>query len=255
MYPHQADGIGDDSRDLSSDEEETATLTDVPSVTVTNPDGYHTPSTIFISREEQCEAMWFSSGDLIIRAGLVAFRVFREVLARCSPVLAKLLSTAQLELCDSFDGARVIEFSQTPVDVEHFLKAIFDPLSLNPKYQDNITFDTIAGVYEVSSHYRVLDFQCTALCMLSELYPTDLTVFLTEQFVPAYCCDQSIPLIVFARKHRLDWLLPLAFYRHCLEFSSTSLLYGVQYNGVVSKLSLADQKLCIDAHTTMYHTT
>jgi hypothetical protein len=131
-------------------------------------------------------------------------------------------------------------------DPDHDWHSSFDPMLTR-----KISFDAIAGVLRLSTFYQIAPLRHKALALLSSVYPTSLPDFTDNGLGPSYCRDQILPVIQLARAYNLDWILPLAFYRFCLEMTGRNLVYGVEYAGARVVLSPADQALCFDARGTM----
>jgi hypothetical protein len=112
-------------------------------------------------------------------------------------------------------------------------------------------FDAIAAVFRLSLSYQIPALPRKGLTLLSSVYPTTLAELTSAGFNPSYCRDQILPVIQFARKHSIDWILPLAFYRYCLEMTGRTFVYSVEYGGTQVALNLADQERCFDALNTM----
>lgn len=118
--------------------------------------------------------------------------------------------------------------------------SFFDLLLTN-----KITFEAIAAVHRLSSAYRIPELQRKALILLSSAYPTTLAEFC--DISSSDCRDQTLRVIQFAREYSIHWILPLAFYRFCLEMTPQTLFHGV--DSVV--LSVEDQGLCYEAEKLM----
>ncbi|KAJ6505301.1 hypothetical protein C8R45DRAFT_894582 [Mycena sanguinolenta] len=203
-----------------------------------------------LAASERDSSLWFDDGNLIVQAGPLIFRIFRVMLAKLSPVLEELLTPQKLFSYDVFEGCLVLSVSDDGADVTHFLSAIFNPNSFDPLIT-RIGFDAIAAVFRLGTIYQIPTLPRKALILLSSVNPTSLTEFVDMGFNPSYCRDQILPVIQFAREHAIDWILPLAFYRYCLEMTGDSQAYGVEYGGTRVVLSLEDQKHCYDAHSAM----
>lgn len=67
--------------------------------------------------------LWFDDGNLVLAAGGTAFRVYKGILAKSSPVLADVLSEPQPEKCEGCDVLHLR--GDDPVDVARVLELIF----------------------------------------------------------------------------------------------------------------------------------
>ncbi|KAJ6568620.1 hypothetical protein B0H19DRAFT_1256365 [Mycena capillaripes] len=209
--------------------------------------------TISLAAVERSGGLSFTDGNLIVHAGSLTFRVYREMIARQSPVLAGLLAPQKLSTYPIFEGCRVLQVPHSGTDATHFLAAIFNPNSFDAFFT-RISFDAIAAVFRLSLTYRMPSLQRKALTYLSSVYPTTLVEFASAGLDPSYCRDQILPVIHFARAHSLHWILPLAFYRYCLEMTWHTQVHGVEYGGASVVLSYTDQELCHNAERTMRET-
>ncbi|KAJ6505695.1 hypothetical protein C8R47DRAFT_967731 [Mycena vitilis] len=197
----------------------------------------------------------YPDGNLVVQAGDMIFRVYRGTLARKSSVLEELLTPENLASYDTFEGCPVLRIPHCETDVEYFLDAIFNPDSFDPFVTKRISFDAITAIFRVNIDYQVPNLSRKALALLSSLYPTTLAEFTSAGLNPSYCRDQIMPVIQFARTHSVDWILPLALYRYCLEGTGRDLAKGIDYGGTRVMLSRDDEGLCADARSSLVATT
>ncbi|KAJ7473821.1 hypothetical protein B0H11DRAFT_1728704 [Mycena galericulata] len=208
---------------------------------------------VSLAAVERANGLWYPDGNLIIHAGDLVFRVFCGILSEQSPVLQALLSPEKLSKCAVFDGCPVVPVPHSGSETVYFLSAIFKLKSFDSLLK-RISFDAIAAVHRLSYTYQIPDLQRKSLILISSVYPTTLAEFSTAGLGPSYCRDQILPVIRFAREHSVDWILPLAFYRYCLEMTTRTLFYGVEYSGENMVLSTADQARCHEATKNMSKT-
>ncbi|KAJ7736372.1 hypothetical protein DFH07DRAFT_753519 [Mycena maculata] len=216
------------------------------------------PDTVSLATLERASGLWYLDGTIIICSGSLVFRVFRGMLAEQSPILEDLVSPENLGTYDVFDGCPVVPLPHGSSEVLYFLNAIFKPKCVPSFFMsmpslDSLFkhFDPIAAIFRLSSLYKVPDLQRKALILLSSVYPMTLEEFSTQGLGPSYCRDQIMPVIQLARHYSLDWILPLAFYRFCLEMTHTTLVYGVEYAGSRIVLSTPDKARCFEADRLM----
>ena len=77
----------------------------------------------------RCLALWFESGDVIIVAGYVAFRVHRDVLADSSTILADMLSSLAVDDDSNqqeMEGCPVVRLEDSVPDVKHLLRILYN---------------------------------------------------------------------------------------------------------------------------------
>ena len=84
---------------------------------------------IFHHTPIKCLDLWFDSGDVVVVAGYVAFRVHKDVLSESSGVLADMLSglfaneeSYQKEL----EGCPVVRLEDSVHDIKHLLRVIYN---------------------------------------------------------------------------------------------------------------------------------
>lgn len=68
---------------------------------------------------------WFDDGNLILVAQQnIAFRIYRGLLTAQSTFFADKAATASMNPAKTFDGCPVVEVSDTPEELAHFLHII-----------------------------------------------------------------------------------------------------------------------------------
>ena len=75
------------------------------------------------------ERFWFDDGTIVLIArNAVAFRVYKGLLARTSPVFHDIFAIGDADAPDTekMDGCAVIHVTDAPEDLRAFLKLIFD---------------------------------------------------------------------------------------------------------------------------------
>ena len=80
-----------------------------------------------IAKPDRHDELWFDDGDLVIIAGNVEFRVYREPIARHSSILSDVMSAQEPTRRTESDIAAPpyteIHLSDSPEDVQYFLQA------------------------------------------------------------------------------------------------------------------------------------
>ncbi|KAJ7505004.1 hypothetical protein B0H11DRAFT_1709038 [Mycena galericulata] len=195
---------------------------------------------------ERVSGLWYPDGNVIIHAGPLVFRVFCEILSEQSLVFRALLSPENLNKYDVSDGCPVLPLPLSGRDAMYLLSAI-----LFDSFLKRFRFDWIAVVHRLSCTYEIPTLRRKMLIIISSAYPTNLVEFSAAGLGPSYVGDQILLVIRFAREHSVDWILPLAFYRYCLEMTTRTLFYGVDFAGENIMLRTEDQALCHAAHKIM----
>ncbi|KAK7044388.1 BTB domain-containing protein, partial [Favolaschia claudopus] len=167
--------------------------------------------------------LWFSDGSLVVRAETSMFRVSGAVLAARSTVFEDMLSFPQPGLgvsdVERFEGVPIVELHDSAVEVEPFLRAIFDssffmPPPSSPRLSDVLAVARLSNKYDVQYLFR------RALDHLSNSYSIELSVFLNNlnKFSPGFSGLKTTPelhLRVLCLLHEVNalWLLPSAYAR------------------------------------------
>ena len=73
---------------------------------------------------ERDEEFWLEDGSIVLVCKNVGFRVYRVLLASQSTVFADMLAAARSDPSRLVDGCLVLEVSDTPVELAHFLNVI-----------------------------------------------------------------------------------------------------------------------------------
>ena len=85
-----------------------------------------TPTAGEIQKDEK---FWFEDGNIVLIAkDTVAFRVYRGVLARASPIFRDLFSVCRPDDGESMDGTPVVHLADRPSDLRAFLKFVIGPM-------------------------------------------------------------------------------------------------------------------------------
>ena len=71
---------------------------------------------------------WFADGNIVLVAGLTAFKVHRGQLERHSEIFRDLFTIPQPEVQDLVDGCPWVEVHDSPSDVLYLLMALYDGL-------------------------------------------------------------------------------------------------------------------------------
>ncbi|KAJ7201777.1 hypothetical protein B0H12DRAFT_1244157 [Mycena haematopus] len=170
------------------------------------------------------DGLWFSDGSLVVRAENALFRVSGSVLAARSSVFQDMLSFPQpgssAAEVEDLDGTPIVELHDLAVEVEPFLRAIFDssffmPPPSSPQLSDILAIVRLSHKYDISYlHLRALDH-------LSTTYPTELHIFLEHLndfpsgFESLKKPSAEAHLRVLSVIHEVNalWLLPAAYAR------------------------------------------
>ncbi|KAF8168565.1 hypothetical protein B0H34DRAFT_64923 [Crassisporium funariophilum] len=187
---------------------------------------------------------WFNDGNLIIIAGLAAFKVHRGQLERHSEVFSDLFSIPQPKDPELIDGCSCVELQDCPSDVFYFLGALYDGLYFkSPRSSD---FPAIAAVLRLSTKYLVEHLRQRCLARLEADWPSTLAGWdlrerhstdETGRYVPRDCCPHPILVIELALDMNLPSILPAALY-DLSRYGPSKIL-----SGAVSPTTAYEQKI------------
>ncbi|KAI5886217.1 uncharacterized protein SCHCODRAFT_02593088 [Schizophyllum commune H4-8] len=126
------------------------------------------------SEPQKVPDLWFESDSLVIRAGDRLIRVSPSQLGKRAKALGDILSMPNSGL-ESYEGCPVVELQDDPVEVEAFLRTLFDPflhgISAKPSARHT------AGILRLSHKYDAPSLRQRTLQYLADSYPTTLSGF------------------------------------------------------------------------------
>ncbi|KAJ7290213.1 hypothetical protein C8J57DRAFT_1275423 [Mycena rebaudengoi] len=161
---------------------------------------------------QRVDSLWFSDGSLVLRAENALFRVYRDLLARASPVFADMLQFPQPVGEETIEGCPVVTLHDKAAEVTVFLKALLDTDFFMP-YPADTTFVIIAGVLRLSHKYDVGFLRRRALSHLSSVYYTKLPDPESRTPTSFDIFEADIAIVIgLAREVGALWMLPYAFY-------------------------------------------
>lgn len=85
-----------------------------------------------------CQDFWFSDGNVILTAGPFAFQIHRGQLERHAEIFQTMLSIPQPE-----NASCIINLCDSPTDVYHLLRALYDGLYATKDYSAFISSDIL----------------------------------------------------------------------------------------------------------------
>ncbi|KAJ7167064.1 hypothetical protein C8R46DRAFT_269960 [Mycena filopes] len=164
--------------------------------------------------------LWFSDGSLVVRAENAIFRVSGAVLAARSSVFQDMLAFPQSDSSsdlESLDGVPLVELHDLAVEVEPFLRAVFDSSFFMPAPSSNSLLDILA-ILRLSHKYDIQYLHRRALDHLSQICPTELPVFLkhlnnfpTNFDLLKTSADAHLDILRVIHEVNALWLLPAAY--------------------------------------------
>ncbi|KAJ7773971.1 hypothetical protein B0H16DRAFT_1510574 [Mycena metata] len=161
--------------------------------------------------------IWFEDGNIIVQAEDTQFRVYKGPLCKSSEVL----KTAVDNMGDSkgVDGCPLLFLSDSPTDLGHVFRALFDPWS-NPDSVP-LPFEVVAAFLRLGRKYDMKPMYSRALARVTSVFPTSVEEFTacvpTKLFVfadppNAQRLEIVVDTILLARELTLPSLLPSALW-------------------------------------------
>ncbi|KAJ7766180.1 hypothetical protein B0H16DRAFT_1367214 [Mycena metata] len=169
------------------------------------------------------DGLWFSiDAHVVLRAEDQIFRVPRSILAARSSVFQAMFefprpatdTDTTMEPDEMMDGSPVIRLHDSAVDVEPFLRAIFDSSYFMPP-PSKISFRAVLGVLRLSHKYDVDYLHKRALLHLETVYVVDIRDEGINDNGLGYTgadMDWDLAAIAILREVGASWLLPAACY-------------------------------------------
>ncbi|RDB15308.1 hypothetical protein Hypma_004731 [Hypsizygus marmoreus] len=190
--------------------------------------------------------IWIDDGNVILHAEQTLFRVHKSILSRESSVFDDMFKVPQPANEPTIEGCPVIWISDSDVEVECFLRALYDGWWYYGL--------TLAGMGAISAILRISrKYDCPNLCRrtmarLKLEYPKTLVEWDKSRDLwrgIAGSKGVDIQAVNLAAELSLDMILPAA-YAACIETRSfDELLRGVELDGKVVNLSPDAKMACI----------
>ncbi|KAH9179749.1 hypothetical protein EDB89DRAFT_1841250 [Lactarius sanguifluus] len=161
-----------------------------------------------------CRDFWFSDGNVTLCAGDFAFKVHRGQLERHADIFQTMLSIPQPD-----DTGCIIRLCDSPTDVYHLLRALYDGLYFRRPFVQDFPF--LASVLRMSCKYFICTPRKQCLERLQSYFPVTLSewdrrermsVSLDGHYDPRHEIPSPIHVINLARELNVGSVLPAAFY-------------------------------------------
>ncbi|KAI9507027.1 hypothetical protein F5148DRAFT_1311433 [Russula earlei] len=161
-----------------------------------------------------CQDFWFSDGNVILSAGPFAFKVHRGQLERHAEIFQTMLSMPQPDNADS-----TIHLCDSPTDVYHLLRALYDGLYFRQPFVQDFPF--LSSVLRLSCKYFICIPRRQCLERLQSYFPTTLADWDRRErmslgpdghYDPRREIPSPIHVINLARELNVGSVLPAAFY-------------------------------------------
>ncbi|KAI9466968.1 hypothetical protein BJY52DRAFT_1182461 [Lactarius psammicola] len=161
-----------------------------------------------------CQDFWFSDGNVILCAGNFAFKVHRGQLERHADIFQTMLSIPQPD-----DTGGIIRLCDSPTDVYHLLRALYDGLYFRRPFVQDFPF--LASVLRMSCKYFICVPRRQCLERLQSYFPVTLPEWDRRErmslspeghYDPRHEIPSPIHVINLARELNVGSILPAAFY-------------------------------------------
>ncbi|KAJ7735555.1 hypothetical protein DFH07DRAFT_893470 [Mycena maculata] len=191
--------------------------------------------------------LWFPDHNLVIQAENRLFRVSGGILAARSLVFRDMLSIPQPETQPLIDGCPIVVLHDSAIDVEYFLKAVFDS-SFFERPPAPTTFPIVAGVLNLSTKYDVSYLRHRALLHLASASPMSLEEYDSIGSTATFPHRTSrLSRLLLADSLGMTWAMPTGMYAiSCLK--AQSILDGIPVQGGTIHITSALQRACVIAH-------
>ncbi|KAI0087554.1 hypothetical protein BDY19DRAFT_994870 [Irpex rosettiformis] len=125
--------------------------------------------------------IWFSDGNIVLRAEQTLFRVYRGILCRASPIFRDMLHIGHSQSCNPADTYEecplVVMAGDSAVDMRTFLRTLHDSSIFQMKLPSVDEIPQIVSVLRLSTKYDVSYLRRPAIEVLQAWYPTALSNF------------------------------------------------------------------------------
>ncbi|KAF9819325.1 hypothetical protein IEO21_02213 [Rhodonia placenta] len=160
--------------------------------------------------------VWFSDGSVVLVADKTAFRVHATILAMHSEVFGDMFTMPQPSEADldaeTYDTCPVLRLQDSPVDLKHFLKSIYDfsyfPAGVKTQ------FPLVAAVLRLSTKYHAPVFRKRAIDLLATAYPSTAVAWQrrsSDRLIPPFP-DELLTYIELAIEMDVPVILPALYY-------------------------------------------
>ncbi|KAJ6589870.1 hypothetical protein DFH09DRAFT_1026995 [Mycena vulgaris] len=202
---------------------------------------------ITVTRSE----IWHNDGSVVLQAENTQFRVHWSVLSLHSPFFRDMQGLPQPPDQPSIDGCPVIELPDGVQDVEHLLKALYNPALFN---QTALPFPYIASFVRLGRKYDFKDLFDIGVERLAYENPSSLEAY---DALTANCKDKQysttrilyqrglcLDTLTLACENKLFALLPCAYFR-ASKYPLLTIFNGIsRADGTTAALSATDQRIC-----------
>ncbi|KAJ6561984.1 hypothetical protein B0H19DRAFT_1210037 [Mycena capillaripes] len=193
--------------------------------------------------------IWHPDGSVVLQADHTQFRVHWSVLALHSSFFKGMLGLPQPPDQPSVDGCPIIELSDSPEDVEHLLRALYDPLFF---VRRALPLPIMGSHLRLSRKYDFRGVLETIVERLTHENPTTLDGYDALKTGNSYSPTRIVnyqgllyDTITLAGENNLLSVLPCAYYRALVGSLPADIFDGIpRGDGTVAALSPVHQRAC-----------
>jgi len=163
--------------------------------------------------------VWYSDGSVVLvadKSHKTAFRVHGTILAAHCEVFRDMFAMPQPATPDAntetYEGCQVLRLQDSPTDLKHFLKTIYDFSYFRPGAKAK--FPIVAAVLRLGTKYDAAALRQRAIDVLSTAYPGSLEAWgqrASKRLVPPFE-DELAAYIELAIETDIRAILPALYY-------------------------------------------
>ncbi|KAJ7125132.1 hypothetical protein C8R44DRAFT_874968 [Mycena epipterygia] len=193
-------------------------------------------------------ATWYKDGSVVLQAHDTQFRVHWSIISQHSSFFRNMQGLPQPPDQPSVEGCPIVElFDDSVVDVDHLLKALYNPISL---FQTDLPLPVVAALIRLGRKYDFRELLNIAIGRLAFENPTTIQEFdarvapnLSTPARIVYYPGILYDMITLARENDIFTVLPCAYYRAILTHDWAAVFGGVpRGDGTSATLSPIDQQ-------------
>ncbi|KAJ7679111.1 hypothetical protein DFH06DRAFT_1414926 [Mycena polygramma] len=193
--------------------------------------------------------IWHSDGSVVLQAHDTQFRVHWSVLALHSSFFQGMMELPQPPNQPSIEGCPIIELSDSAEDVQHLLRALYDPLFF---VQRTLPLSIIGSHLRLARKYDFRGVLETIAERLTYENPVTLVAYdalkTGNSYSPTRIANYHGLLydtITLAGENNLNSVLPCAYYRALVGSLPPDIFDGIaRGDGTIATLSPIHQRAC-----------
>ncbi|PCH44594.1 hypothetical protein WOLCODRAFT_77087 [Wolfiporia cocos MD-104 SS10] len=160
--------------------------------------------------------VWYIDGSVVLVTEKTAFRVHGTIMAAHCEIFKDMFAMPQPAISDpdteTYDGCQVLRLQDSPANMKHFLKAIYDFSYFQPGTKTK--FPIIAAVVHLSTKYEAAGLRQRAIDLLATAYPSTPAAWenrSAQRLVPPFEGEHAA-YIALATENDIRVILPTVYY-------------------------------------------